>query len=573
MSNIVDRDNTGSVNINNYNNEPIIKFVNKGNGNVDINSASNKTALSVTAIGDVKTNKFTANDLTVNNLVVNGTTTGVTCTSGITTSSSSKGITLKYKNGSIDDTIYYNISGVIAKPDAISCGNKHTAILLNTGKVLTFGLGINGQLGTGDTTDRYSPYGVTDASGYDYTNAVAVLCGREHTAILLNTGKVLAFGSETRGQLGNGITGSGASSSSPIGITDASGYVSNNAVAVSCGQEYTAILLNTGKVVTFGDNGSGQLGYPHTNTGLPYGVMDAYGYDSTNAIAVSCGGFHTAILLNTGKVLTFGLGSDGQLGNGTTTNSSSPTGVTDASGYDHTNAVAVSCGSYHTAILLNTGKVVTFGKGQYGVLGTGNTTNRSSPTGVIDASGYDHTNAIAVSCGYLHTAILLNTGKVLTFGEANNGRLGDGQSTTDRNSPTVVTDASGYDHTNAIAVSCGGYHTSILLNTGKVLTFGQANNGKLGDGQSTTDRNTSYGVTDASGYASSNALTVSKYTINTGFDLSQKFSGGIRDNFNQMTTNHELNNYKRLVTYDNSDISITASLPVNNSSFKKSGIY
>ena len=335
-------------------------------------------------------------NLTVNNLVISDTTI----------STSSKGITLKYKNGSIDDTIYYNVSGVIAKPDAISCGNKHTSILLNTGKVLTFGLGINGQLGTGDTTDRYSPYGVTDASGYDYTNAVAV-----------------------------------------------------------------------------------------------------------------------------------------------------------------------SCGESHTAILLNTGKVVTFGKGQYGVLGTGNTINRSSPTGVIDASGYDHTNAVAVSCGYLHTAILLNTGKVLTFGEANNGRLGDGQSTTDRNSPTVVTDASGYDHTNAIAVSCGGYHTSILLNTGKVLTFGQANNGKLGDGQSTTDRNTSYGVTDASGYASSNALTVSKYTINTGFDLSQKFSGGIRDNFNQMTTNHELNNYKRLVTYDNSDISITASLPVNNSSFKKSGIY
>jgi len=40
-----------------------------------------------------------------------------------------------------------------------------------------------------------------------------------------------------------------------------------------------------------------------------------------------------------------------------------------------------------------------------------------------------------------------------------------------------------------------------------------------------------------------------------------------------MTTNHKLNNYERSFIYDNSDISITVTLPVNNSSFKKSGMY
>ena len=41
----------------------------------------------------------------------------------------------------------------------------------------------------------------------------------------------------------------------------------------------------------------------------------------------------------------------------------------------------------------------------------------------------------------------------------------------------------GYDQTNAVAVSCGGNHTAILLNTGRILTFGNNDNGQLGNGK------------------------------------------------------------------------------------------
>jgi len=382
---------------------------------------------------------------------------------------------------------------------------------------LTFGRGARGQLGTGNTTSYSSPTDVSDTSGYNYTNAVAVSCGESHTAILLNTGKVLTFGYGDDGRLG---TGNDTSMNSPTAV-----------------------------------------------------VTDASGYDSSNAIAVSCGGQHTAILLNTGKVVTFGSGTYGQLGNGNYDDSSLPTVVTDASGYDSTNAVAVACGLQHTAILLNTGKVVTFGHGDNGRLGTGDTNYRNSPYGLTDASGYDSTNAVAVSCGWKHTTVLLNTGKVVTFGNGAFGQLGDGQSAIDRTSPYGVAEASVYNSTNAVAVSAGNKHTSILLKTGQVVTFGESDNGRLGDGQTTTDRTSPTAVANASGYNSTNALTMLEYTINTGFDLSQKFWGGIQDEFKQMTTMKQLDMYMRSFVYDNSDISVTASLPVNNSSFRKSGIY
>ena len=151
------------------------------------------------------------------------------------------------------------------------------------------------------------------------------------------------------------------------------------------------------------------------------------------------------------------------------------------------------------------------------------------------------------------------------------GRLGN-NSTTDTSLPVALTNASGYDSANAVAIAVGFAHSALLLNTGKVVTFGRGDNHQLGTGNTTTCF-TPCAVADASGYLSNNALTVSKYIINTGFDLSQNFSGGIQDNFNQMTTNHKLNNYERSFVYDNSDISITATLPVNNSSFRKSGTY
>jgi len=75
MSIPIDRDNTGSVNINNINNEPMLKIVNKGNGKVDLNSASDKNALSIDANGVVSASDLTATNLTTSNLTTSNLTT------------------------------------------------------------------------------------------------------------------------------------------------------------------------------------------------------------------------------------------------------------------------------------------------------------------------------------------------------------------------------------------------------------------------------------------------------------------------------------------------------------------
>ena len=69
-----------------------------------------------------------------------------------------------------------------------------------------------------------------------------------------------------------------------------------------------------------------------------------------------------------------------------------------------------------------------FGENNNGQLGNGTTTNSSTSVAVSTGNGYDGTNATMVSCGYNFTAILLTTGKVVMFGYNNRGQLGKNNS-------------------------------------------------------------------------------------------------------------------------------------------------
>ncbi len=104
-------------------------------------------------------------------------------------------------------------------------------------------------------------------------------------------------------------------------------------------------------------------------------VAGAVNFTGQNFQSVSAGSFHTAVLLADGTVKTFGSNSYGQLGD-SSTNSAAASPVT-VSGVDNigtlNNAVAVSAGALHTAVILDDGTVKTFDAtpddGKFGLLG------------------------------------------------------------------------------------------------------------------------------------------------------------------------------------------------------------
>jgi len=163
---------------------------------------------------------------------------------------------------------------------------------------------------------------------------------------------------------------------------------------------------------------------------------------ATSAIALDAGSFHTCVLLQDGALRCWGLNDSGQLGNGTTTSSSTPVAVAGITG-----AAAVTGGGYHTCARFPDGTLECWGRNDAGQLGDPATTTDVS--GVpVRVAGIN--TATGVTAGGFHTCALLQGGTVRCWGQNTYGQLGNG---TIPNSSTPVT-ASGI--TTAAAVSAGG---------------------------------------------------------------------------------------------------------------------
>ena len=206
---------------------------------------------------------------------------------------------------------------------------------------------------------------------------------------------------------------------------------------------------------------------------------------SPSVIQVAAGGFHTCALLNNGRVKCWGNNGLGQLGNGTTTDSSTPVVVTGGSG-----VTAIAAGGIHTCALLFGGTVQCWGKNQYGELGNGTTIDSSTPVAVTGLSG-----VTAITAGYYHTCALISEGTVECWGWNNVAQLGIPTTTANSSTPVTVTGLSG-----ATAITAGVYHNCALLSGGTEQCWGNNPYGGLGNG-TTINSSTPVAVTGLSGAA------------------------------------------------------------------------
>jgi alpha-tubulin suppressor-like RCC1 family protein len=213
----------------------------------------------------------------------------------------------------------------------------------------------------------------------------------------------------------------------------------------------------------WGYNGSGQLGDgTTTNRSSPVSISIA------GAIDIVAGRSHTCAELTTNgsPIMCWGSNGSGQLGDGTTTNRSSPVSVTGTE-----NTSTISAGGYHTCTKMSDLTLKCWGGNSFGQVGDGSTTNRHNPVTVPGLSGVKE-----VSAGLEHTCVRLSANTVQCWGYNGQGQLGDG-STTDRSTPVTVSGIS-----TALDVTAGGDHTCARLSGGVAKCWGDNDDGQLGDG-------------------------------------------------------------------------------------------
>ena len=297
------------------------------------------------------------------------------------------------------------------------------------------------------------------SSGYDYTVA------------LDKNGKVYAWGRNNYGQLGDGTT---TNSNIPICISDIPTNPLNKVKIkeISAGNSHAVAIDEEGKVYTWGNNWSGQLGDgTTTRSNIPICISDI----STNLInikEISAGHNYTVAIDENGKVYAWGDNDSGELGDGTTEDSRVPICISDIS-TNLINIKEISAGQSHTVAIDEDGKVYTWGANWDGRLGDGTTTDSNIPICISDIST-NLVNIEAISAGIFHTVAIDEEGKVYTWGHNYGGQLGDG-TTTDSNIPICISDISGNELYNqkALKISANGYWTIIIDKNGKIYIFGR----------------------------------------------------------------------------------------------------
>ena len=381
-------------------------------------------------------------------------------------------------------------------PINIACGANHTIILYDNGNgtnsVYSCGDNTYGQLGLFQNSVLNMISQPNDL--LSNSKSIKSVNSQNHTIILYDTGDVYSCGNNNYGQLGVGDTSNRYTLTK---ITSPSLKAKN----IACGYDYTLILYdngdNTNSIYACGNNNNGQLGLGNTSIlNLNNLTLIPLPEPNINPINMVCSSQFTLILYdngdNTTSVYAYGVNTYGQLGLNNTASYSNITKIPLPN--PNINPINIACGSNHIIILYDDGNVYSCGNNAYGQLGLNDTTDRYILTQITlpNTTLYPNIKAINIACGVNHTIILYDnddgTNSVYSCGDNTYGQLGLGDNNTYIEMTQIIS-----PNLNPISIICGYNHTMITYdngdNTNSVYACGNNTYGQLGNSIINTNLN------------------------------------------------------------------------------------
>ncbi|MEO8449600.1 MAG: hypothetical protein ABI647_07410 [Gemmatimonadota bacterium] len=282
------------------------------------------------------------------------------------------------------------------------------------------------------------------------------------------------WGDNNNGQTGTGIFSRSVTEPTPISVGVAFSTISAGRVH-SCG-------LSVGGVpYCWGSNERGQLGgnvtidtVAHTVLLVPSNAPKLVGsttdgkfFGTYDFRAISAGGIHTCAVDFQHQALCWGMGRDGQLGDGTNSvDEYIPQFVVGGAVFD-----SITAGFSHSCAILTDGSAQCWGLNSDGQLGTGTFARQNIPTTVAGGLTF-----MAISAGLGHTCALATDGTAYCWGNNSKGQLGDGTMTTQSN-PVAVAGGLTFK-----TISAGDYQTCGVTTDDVAYCWGDNEFGSIGDG-------------------------------------------------------------------------------------------
>lgn len=373
--------------------------------------------------------------------------------------------------------VIVDVNGYVPTPglygiEQVASGWNHTCVLLGDGSVRCTGL--NGYLGDGTKGEDYplpggtfNPTLVTGLGSVEFIEA-----GEEQTCAVHTDRTARCWGRNNNGQLGDGTDlGDNGDSFrrrlSPVAVQGLTGIVD-----LSIWENHACAIVDSGtdghgdEVWCWGDNGSGQLGNPGSDSFVPVQVPGLPG--GRVPVQIEAGNNFSCVRLDDGTVWCWGhggaIGRTHNQGSGAQA-AMAVTGLTDV--------VDLSAGRNHTCVARGDGTVQCWGLNEDGALGPRN--------GAIDdrlpAQVQGVTGAVDVEAGYGSSCSRRADGTASCWGDNEYGQLGDGSPATSELTPVPVQAGAGR---TIAALSNNGAHSCALRDDASVVCWGYYLHGNLG---------------------------------------------------------------------------------------------
>jgi hypothetical protein len=300
------------------------------------------------------------------------------------------------------------------EPADISAGNGYCVVVTKHGNTYSFGNGIYGVLGQGNTPGP-GPSGGPQSSVPKPTQVMSLLrvtmtkvsCGGYHVVATSSEGLLYSWGRNNVGQLSRGYESPYESTPSLVVGFEVG---KESPIQIACGEQHTLALIafqsrdGTVKnlIYAWGDESRGQLGSgdahsrhrPQENRWVTK-LCQKYNF---SASAIAAGANHNLVLSSTGQVISWGAGDYGQLGHGSMWDDSRPVVINDLTGVQQ-----IAAGSRHSIALVLKVGVMSWGYNGYGELGLGDENIRTQPT-ILTC--FSRSLCKQIAAGDRHTCVL-----------------------------------------------------------------------------------------------------------------------------------------------------------------------
>ncbi len=340
-----------------------------------------------------------------------------------------------------------------------------------------------------------------DFGGVTYAFVAWYYGGTGNDLVLLRRETLItAWGVGGGGMLGDGSTG--VNRLRPVAVDQSGVLAEKTLVAIAAAEVHSLALSADGAVVSWGQNGSGQLGDGSVaNQPTPVLVDQSGVLAGKTVVAIAAGQWHNLALCSDGTVAAWGENSQGQLGNNTFVSSAIPVAVDHTGVLTGKQVISIAAGSRHSLVLCSDGTLYGWGANTNGELGTGIGGVASAVPVVIDPPGPPPFGApsffegktvtqIATGSSSNHNLALCADGTLVAWGRNDSGQLGVGNNFS-QNSPVAINQSGFLAGKTVIDLATGGNGSLVVCGDGTIAVWGT---GILGDDEMPDDHYAPYPV-------------------------------------------------------------------------------